>query len=207
MLNSYKILSRIAQQKNLTFVVDTSDEHGECVVMEGLDNVRRDDDCIFIGCGDDEIKSLLTDWLTGELRGDRDVDFQLSRLLAARGKLVNELATKVVCGESWNGYNCKQMFLSHICNMPDFETLLSQFLFTMPCDFRDGLFVAAMYAESRNVDNILIDAFSKWYKSGDWFPSGTGEDGWLEYFLKKWIKVIPVEELKIPLKAYFDVCV
>ena len=206
MLNNDDILSRIAQQYNLKFVVDASGDQ-ECVVLEGLDSYKRDDDCIFIGCEDNEVKSLLTAWLMGELKGDRDVDFQLSRLLAARGRLVCELATKVVHEESWEGYNCKQMFLSYICNMQDFVTLLSQSLFTMPSDFRDGLFVAAMYSGSYNVDEILIDAFSRWYKSGEWFPAGTGEDGWLEYFLKKWIKIWPLEKIKVPLSAYFDVCV
>ena len=91
--------------------------------------------------------------------------------------------------------------------MDDFKALLAQYLATMPDDFRDGLFIAAMHAESHEVDGILINAFSEWYKSGDWFPAGTGEDGWLEYFLKKWIKVYSLEKIEVPLRAYFDVCV
>lgn len=188
MLNSLEIFSKVAEKNNLPLVIDDSDQCS-CIIMEGLDNFKREDDCIFIGCNDEEVKSLLTSWLTGKFRGDYDLDFQLSRLLAARGSVVDQLATTIVQEERWNGFNCKQMFLSYICNMNDFEKLLSQFLFSMPCDFRDGLFVAAMYGGSQNVDDILIDAFSKWYKSEDWDPAGTGEDGWLEYFLKKWIKI------------------
>lgn len=206
MLNSLEIFSKVAEQNNLSLIVDDSDQCS-CIIMEGLDNFKREDDCIFIGCKDKEVKSLLTSWLTGKFRGDYDLDFQLSRLLAARGSVVDQLATKIVCKEKWNGFNCKQMFLSYICNMNDFEKLLSKFLFSMPCDFRDGLFVSAMYGCSQNIDDILIDAFSKWYKSENWSPAGTGEDGWLEYFLKKWIKVYTLEKLEVPLRAYFDVCV
>lgn len=206
MMNNFEILSRIAERNKLKFLV-WPDNGRDVAVMEGLDGFERDDECIFAECNDNEVSSLLTAWLMDELKGDWDLEIQLARLLAARGGLVGELAAKIICEESWNGFNCKQMFLAYICNMDDFKTLLAQYLATMPGDFRDGLFIAAMHAESHEVDGILINAFSEWYKSGDWFPAGTGEDGWLEYFLKKWIKVYSVEKIEVPLRAYFDVCV
>ena len=206
MMNNFEILSRIAERNNLKFLVEP-DNGREVSIMEGLDNFGREDECIFAECTDSEVTSLLTAWLTDDLKGDRDLEFQLARLLAARGGLVGELAAKIIREESWNGFNCKQMFLAYICNIDDFKTLLAQYLATMPCDFRDGLFIAAMHAESHEVDDILINAFSEWYKSGDWFPAGTGEDGWLEYFLKKWIKVYSLEKIEVPLRAYFDICV
>lgn len=205
-MNNIEILLRTAERNKLKFLLEP-DNGCEVAVMEGLDSFDREDECVFAECTDDEATSLLTAWLVGELKGDRDVEFQLARLLAMRGVLVGELATRIIREESWNGFNCKQLFLSYICNMADFKKRLSQYLATMPCDFRDGLFVAAMYAESHDVDEILIDAFSGWYRSGDWFPAGTGEDGWLEYFLKKWINAYSLEKIEVPLRAYFDVCV
>lgn len=205
-MNNFEILSRIAERNNLKFLVEP-DNGREVSIMGGLDNFGREDECIFAECTDNEVTSLLTAWLTDDLKGDRDLEFQLARLLAARGRLVGELAAKIIREESWNGFNCKQMFLAYICNMEDFNTLLAQYLATMPSDFRDGLFIAAMCAESHDIDDILIHAFSEWYKSRNWFPAGTGEDGWLEFFLKKWIKVYSVEKIEVPLRAYFDVCV
>ena len=205
-MNNIEILSRIAERNKLKFLLEL-DNGGEVAIMEGLDSFDREDECVFAECNDDETSSLLTAWLMGELKGDRDLEFQLARLLAMRGALVGELAAKIIREESWNGFNCKQLFLSYICNMEDFKNRLSQCLATMPSDFRDGLFIAAMSAETQDVDEILIDAFSEWYKSGDWFPTGTGEDGWLEYFLKRWIRLYPLARLEIPLKAYFDLCV
>lgn len=36
-----------------------------------------------------------------------------------------------------------------------------------------------MYGGSQNVDDSLIDAFSKWYKREDWRPAGSVKmDGW-----------------------------
>lgn len=205
-MNNIEILSRTAERNKLKFFLEP-DSGGEVAIMEGLDGFGREDGCVFAECNDDEVTSLLTAWLVGELRGDRDVEFQLARLLAMRGVLVGELAAQIIREETWNGFNCKQLFLSYICNMTDFKNRFSQYLATMPSDFRDGLFVAAMYAESHEADEILIDAFSEWYRSGDWFPAGTGEDGWLEYFLKKWIKVYSLEKIEVPIRAYFDVCV
>lgn len=206
MLNNLEIFSKVANQNNMTLTLDKSGKC-DCVIIEGLDFLKLEDECIFINCDDQEAKSLLTAWLSGEFMGDYDVDLHLSKLLAIKGHLTNDLATKIIHEEIWSGYNCKQMFLSYICNMSDYEKLLSQFLFSMPCDFRDGLFVATMYGDSSKVDDILIYAFSEWYKSGDWYPVGTGEDGWLEYFLKKWIKIYPIEKFEVPLRAYFDVCI
>lgn len=204
-MNNIEILSRVAKRNNLEIFIDKEDK---CVnvVMDGLESFSRESNNVFDECVDEEVKSLLTAWLTGELKGDRDTEFHLARLLAARGGVVSELATKIVREESWNGFNCKQMFLAYICNMNDFETLLKHYLATMPIDFRDGLFIAAMHARSYDIDSVLINAFSEWYKSGDWFPMGTGEDGWLECFLKKWVKVYSLEKIEIPLRAYFDVC-
>ena len=115
-MNNFEILSRIAERNNLKFLVEP-DNGREVSIMEGLDNFGREDECIFAECTDNEVTSLLTAWLTDDLKGDRDLEFQLARLLAARGGLVGELAAKIICEESWNGFNCKQMFLAYICNI------------------------------------------------------------------------------------------
>lgn len=205
-MNNNDILMRVSIENGLTLVVD-KDDRGDVVVLEGLDGFARDDQCIFKGCNNDETRSLLESWLKGTLRCDRDVEFQLSRLLSERGTLVRDLANGIIQEENWSGFNCKQFFLSHVRNMDDFEFAFPRYLRTMPEDFRDGLFVAAMYEKTQKVDMVLIDAFSRWYTSGNWSPDGTGEDGWLEYFLKRWMQVYPISMLEVPLKAYFDVCV
>ena len=54
MLNSLEIFSKVAEKNNLMLIVDNSDQCS-CIIMEGLDNFKREDDCIFIGCNDEEV--------------------------------------------------------------------------------------------------------------------------------------------------------
>jgi hypothetical protein len=73
MLNNLEIFSKVAKQNNMTLTIDKSGKC-DCVIIEGLDFLKLEDECIFINCDDQESKSLLTAWLSGEFMGNYDVD-------------------------------------------------------------------------------------------------------------------------------------
>lgn len=102
-MNNIEILSRTAERNRLKFLLEP-DNGGEVAIMEGLGCFGREDECIFAECNDDEVTSLLTAWLVGELKGDRDVEFQLARLFAEKGSAVKEQLQKVINRMDWSRY-------------------------------------------------------------------------------------------------------
>lgn len=206
-MNREREILRVVAEMN-GFNLKAEDEADkQIMVLEGLERHRLWEPCIFESCCDEDVQCLLNNWLEGKLIGDRDLELQLSFLLAARGRLVYDKAFVLFERERWVGFNPRQLALSFICNIPNYPQTFRSLLSQMSCDFRDGLFVSAWQSARTDIDQILIDSFSNWYRAGDWEPAGTAEDAWLEAFLKRWMNLYDVQRLAIPLKAYFDVCV
>ena len=140
---------------------------------------------LFGDCDDLQAKLFLECFLASSPNCEWNLNCQLAKLAAVRGSLVMQDAIAVIDSEDWAGINPRQLLLSFIATFPDFTSRLPKLLKNSVSDFRDGIFIACREANNPAVDQMLLSQFEKWERSGNWPESGTGEDGWREFFTNR----------------------
>lgn len=176
------VVNPLAKRYDLSPAYLSGDEHS-VVVFDDL--LESNAPYLFEKCSDIEAKLLLECFLVSTPPCEWELDCQLARLAATRGKLVLADAMAVIDHEDWSGINPRQLLLSFMATFPDFKVRLPKLLATSLPDFRDGLFIACKFANDPEVDLILRAQFEKWSRSKDWPIAGTGEAEWRDFFVRR----------------------
>jgi hypothetical protein len=162
-------------------------------------------DGIFESCSDEEAKVLLEYFITLEDRSRLgwNLACQLSRLLAVKGLLVADKIDHIIQETDWTTFSAPHLLLSGAIHLRDSERIISDLLDRVPEDFRDGLFCACYYSDSSAVAQKVASKFEEWGRDLAWSPTATGEHGWLELLIKKWMGRCSVESLMSVITLYF----
>ena len=142
---------------------------------------------LFQGVSDEEAQVLLRAFLTHRYAFTFEIARHFARLLAVRGRLVEEELRVLLDQTDWTSYASPFVILAGLAALPEGGTWMLRLLDVVPNDTRDGLLTACWYCDSEAVQEKVLLKFEMWSTDPTW-GSGDGEGAWLKQFLSKWIK-------------------
>lgn len=162
--------------------------------------------CLFASCPEEEARILLGDFIRSETPCGYNLLCQLSRLLLLRGALVRDEMERIIRETDWSSYDAPSLLLSFLPHMPDGEKRMIRLAGSVPEDNRDGYLLACLETDSKELDLTLMSCFRRWFSEPGASPECTGELGWLERFIKKWLPLYPFDSLEGVVRLFFAHC-
>ena len=180
------ILDALRRRGDISSVEVLHSTNGSCFRYVGGPRMLSSD-VIFDDCSI-KAKRILISYFLSEDFLSRDFNWELNvemaKLSAKYGSLVQEHISRFVQQKFniWESY-----FLQFACLGSDQrnESCLISLLDNSPEDFRDGLFIASWFMESRKVDEFLAHKFKVWQDNHE-LDYGTGEFQAMKMFCDKW---------------------
>lgn len=146
----------------------------------------------FRGASGAEAAAILRFWLRQETRKTKTLEFgyslacSLGRLLAEKGRLVEDLLDPVLRQTDWTSCDAPQFLLAGLAAFPDGPERAAELLDIVPEDARHGLFLACWHLPALPVQRKLLAKCLEWIADPAWhgYPD---EAYWLRCFLCKWL--------------------
>ena len=191
---SLSLLRTVADRNG--YPIETFREDGlQCVIFSEVFDLEEDflgSYWAFRGASDAEAAAILRFWIRHATRKTKTMEFghslkwSLGRLLAEKGRLVEDLLAPVLRQTDWSSYDAPQFLLAGLAAFPDGAERAIELLDIVPEDARDGLFIACWLLPARNVQRKLLAKSLAWIADPAWhgYPN---EAYWLRCFLCKWM--------------------
>ena len=195
------IMNALRCRDDISFLEVTASSNGSSYFYEGGPRMLSAD-VLFDNCSDCDKRLLISFFLSDEflLRDfSWNINVEFAKLSAKYGKLAQSQITQFIKNamQAWHSH-----FLQFACLGADSknESSLITLIDDSTEDFRDGLFIACWFLNSRRVDEFLASKFKEWIDNGE-LECATGEFQAMKSFCCKWDAEYGKDAFHMPLKG------